>query len=87
MTAELARIMRNEQPLYFASPLPKRTRRPFLARPFWRDGIVAYVLIGTGFIVSGPGWVPWLGYIMMGLGGGIVLAAPAHASWERARRR
>ncbi len=28
--------------------------RTFLARPFWRDYVVAYVLIGLGFMLSGP---------------------------------
>ena len=28
--------------------------RAFLARPFWRDYVVAYVLIGLGFILSSP---------------------------------
>ena len=28
--------------------------RTFLARPFWRDYVVAYVLIGLGFMLSSP---------------------------------
>jgi hypothetical protein len=29
-------------------------RRSFLARPFWRDYVLAYVLIGLGFMLSSP---------------------------------
>lgn len=30
-------------------------RNRFLARPFWRDYVVAYVLIGSGFTIVGIG--------------------------------
>lgn len=29
-------------------------RNHFLARPFWRDYVLAYVLIGLGFMLSSP---------------------------------
>ena len=29
-----------------------KSRRPFLARPFWRDYVVGAVLIGVGFMVN-----------------------------------
>ena len=29
-------------------------RRTFLARPFWRDYVLAYVLIGLGFMLTSP---------------------------------
>ena len=33
----------------------QRTPRRFLARPFWRDHVLAYVLIGVGFTIVGIG--------------------------------
>ena len=30
----------------------QRSRKTFLARPFWRDYVLAYVLIGTGFVIG-----------------------------------
>lgn len=29
--------------------------RPFLARPFWRDYVMAFLLIALGFLLSDPG--------------------------------
>src|SRR3954451_4381078 len=29
-------------------------RRTFLARPFWRDYVLAYVLVGLGFVLTSP---------------------------------
>jgi hypothetical protein len=36
--------------LEYAPPLP-RPRRRFLARPFWRDYVLAYVCIGFGAVL------------------------------------
>ena len=44
------------------------------------------MLIGLGFMISSPGWVPWLGYILMGLGGCVVLAALAHGAIRRGEK-
>ncbi|MFT3786829.1 MAG: hypothetical protein QM770_11790 [Tepidisphaeraceae bacterium] len=30
---------------------PKK-KRPFTLRPFWRDHLVAYVLLGLGFLIN-----------------------------------
>ena len=32
--------------------MPPQRPRTFLARPFWRDYVVAYVLIGLGFMLT-----------------------------------
>jgi hypothetical protein len=34
------------------APPPPRKRRPFLARPFWRDYVLAYVCIGVGAVLG-----------------------------------
>lgn len=61
-----------------------RPGRRFLRNPWWRDWVLAYVLIGMGFIWSSPGagnW--WVGVALMALGGAIFLAAVAHGIWTR----
>jgi hypothetical protein len=59
------------------------TSRPFLNRPFWRDWVLACVLIGGGFALFGPGhpYVNGTGYTLMLLGAGVFVAAIAHAIW------
>lgn len=67
-------------------------RRTFLARQFWRDYVVAWVLIGMGFILSGPGApVPrWVGVLMIVCGGVIFCCAVGwsiRAAWRAERAR
>jgi hypothetical protein len=37
---------------------PQRRPRPFLARPFYRDYVVAYLLIGVGSVLADHACVP-----------------------------
>jgi hypothetical protein len=37
---------------------PQRRRRPFLARPFYRDYVVAYVLIASGMVLFDRAGMP-----------------------------
>ena len=75
--------MQQKQPLEDVGLGEGRSRRAFLGCPFWRNWVIAYGLVAMGFTLSGPGWVPWLGYSLMVFGAGVMLAALMHASWER----
>lgn len=35
--------------------MPAKAPKPFLARPFWRDYVVSYVMIGAGFMTVDAG--------------------------------
>ncbi len=35
-------------------PRASPSRRPFLARPFWRDYVLGGALVGVGFVLSAP---------------------------------
>jgi hypothetical protein len=64
-----------------------RPRRPFLARPFWRDWVLAYVFIAVGFTVSSPVFpARRVGYVLMTVGGAIFIAAVIHACAGPPRR-
>jgi hypothetical protein len=86
--------MRQEQPVLEYAPPPQKRRRPFLARPFWRDYVVAYVLIGVGAVVGDMGlpdrsaqrWLFLVPAIISLTAGSIVfLCAISHGIWARAR--
>ena len=88
--------MPHQQPVLEYAPPPPKRRRPFLARPFWRDYVVAYVLIGGGLVVGDmglPDRTPrrWLfivpGTIMLIAGCAVFLCAIGHGIWTRARAR
>jgi hypothetical protein len=87
-------VMRHQRPVLQYAPPPQKRRRPFLARPFWRDYVVAYLLIGAGIVVGDIG-IPdrsprrWLflvpGIISLTAGCAVLLCAIAHGIWTRAR--
>ena len=64
--------------------------RTFLARPFWRDYIVAYLLIGVGFILTSPAAPVHrsVGVVILACGGVVLLSAVgwSFASMWRSRR-
>ena len=49
--------------------------RTFLARPFWRDYVLSYVLIGFGFTLTSPSFPMLLRAVgaLLGIGGVVVL--------------
>ena len=54
-----------------------------LLRPFWRDWVLAGVLIAVGFMFGAPGapLAGWPGLIVMATGATIFLTASVHAIW------
>ena len=70
-------------------PRGARGSRGFLLRPFWRDWVLSYVLIGVGFILSSPD-APlhrFVGFALMACGAAIFVAATGHGLWWVARAR
>jgi hypothetical protein len=62
----------------------EQSSRGFLIRPFWRDWVLSYVLIGLGFMLTAP-QAPvhrWVGVLLLALGTAIFLAAVGHALWR-----
>ena len=59
-------------------------RRRFLLRPFWRDWVLSGVIIGIGFLLSAPGrpLAGWPGFVVIGAGAAIFVAAVVHALWS-----
>jgi hypothetical protein len=43
---------------------PQRSRRQFLARPFWRDYGIAYLLIGFGFLLGDVASAPSANHLL-----------------------
>ena len=68
--------------------------RTFLARPFWRDYVVAHALIGLGFLLSSPHAPvhPAIGIAILACGAAIFLGAVGWSllatwrSWRSSRQ-
>jgi hypothetical protein len=62
----------------------ERPSRGFLLRPFWRDWVLAGLIIALGFMLSPPGGplAGWPGLVVMGIGAAIFLAALGHSIWR-----
>jgi hypothetical protein len=62
-------------------------KKSFLIRPFWRDWVLAGVIIMVGFVLSSPN-APlngWPGLFVIGIGVVILLSAIIHALWSLCR--
>jgi hypothetical protein len=83
------------RPLEYAPP-PSRQRRPFLARPFWRDYFLAYLCIGAGAMLGDAG-APARDFEKIALltvaavfgGAGVIIwcCAMGYSVWSVVRRR
>ena len=80
--------------LDYAKPLVRK-RRPFLARPFWRDYLLAYACIGFGILLGDGGAPPGASgrLIVLGVaavvgGAGLLIfcCAVGHSVWSLVRR-
>jgi succinate-acetate transporter protein len=62
-------------------------KRTFLARPFWRDYVLGYVLIATGFLLTAPAAPApfWLGGVLLGWGVATMALAIGWSLWATAR--
>lgn len=67
-------------------------RRTFLARPFWRDYVIAYVLIGLGWMLTSPVAPvhPAIGIVILAWGAATFLCAVGwsiRSTWRSWRSR
>jgi hypothetical protein len=60
---------------------PERKRKPFFARPFWRDWLLGGTLLFIGLLIlpSKPTEIRFPSYAMLILGALILLCAAIHA--------
>ena len=61
----------------------------FLLRPFWRDSVLSYVLIGVGFMLASPA-APvhrYVGFVILASGAAIFLTAVGLAVLRAFSRR
>jgi hypothetical protein len=68
---------------------PRRSRT-FLARPFWRDYVLAYLLIGVGFMITSPAFPRAsrvVGAVLLAIGAAIFACAMGWSFWSTLRGR
>src|SRR3954463_10883374 len=82
-------------PIKHEPPTRTRTRRGFLIRPFWRDYVFSYVLIGGGIVLGDIGapqrgadrwWFLAPALASLGVGFAFFFCAIGHGLWNAWRR-